>query len=297
MISMRVKKMMRTQQGVRPLDVDFKIETGEFLTLFGESGAGKTTLLRMLAGLTSPEEGAIVVQGETWFDSHKKINLPVERRKVGFVFEDPSLFPNMTVRQNLAYACADKNQRGVIEEWLKIMDLKALENASVNQLSGGQKQRVALARALVSCPKILLLDEPLSALDLYLRLKLQDEIVAITQKTKITTILVSHDIAEVFKLSGKIFVIDQGRIIKSGNPREIFVNNNLSGKFKFTGEIIEINKDGVLNILTVRIANTIAKVVATDEEIIRFKIGTKVILATKAFNPLILECEGGRHPA
>ena len=147
------------------------------------------------------------------------------------------------------------------------MGLKGLEDQKPDKISGGQKQRVALIRALINQPKILLLDEPLSDLDIRARLNLQDEIIKVYQKTKITTILVSHDLSEVFKLSKKIFVIDHGKIMRSGSPQEVFVNHDLSGKFRFTGEIIEIHKDGVLNILTLSMGNNVTKVVATDEEI------------------------------
>jgi ABC-type sulfate/molybdate transport systems ATPase subunit len=131
----------------------------------------------------------------------------------------------------------------------------------------------------------LLLDEPLSDLDIHSRLNLQDEIIKVYQKTKITTILVSHDLSEVFKLSKKILSLIAARSQRSGSPQEVFVNNDLSGKFKFTGEIIDIQKDGVLNILTLSIGNNVTKVVASDEEIAGLAIGSKVIVAAKAFNP------------
>jgi molybdate transport system ATP-binding protein len=169
------------------------------------------------------------------------------------------------------------------------MGLNGLEDQKPDKISGGQKQRVALVRALINRPKILLLDEPLSDLDIRSRLNLQDEIIKVYQKTGITTVLVSHDLSEVFKLSKKIFVIDHGKITKSGSPGEVFVNNDLSGKFKFTGEVLEIQKDGVLNILTLSIGNTVTKVVASEEEIAGLTIGSKVIIASKAFNPLILK--------
>ncbi len=286
MIKIRAQKQIKTSQGLERLDVDFEIKPQEFVTLFGESGAGKTTLLRMIAGLTSPEEGYIEVNGNVWFDSRREFSLPIQKRKVGFVFQEYSLFPNMTVCQNLRYALYDRGHEQAIDEWLKLMDLKGLENQKPDQLSGGQKQRVALARALVRSPQVLLLDEPLSALDLNLRLKLQDEIVKIHQKIKIPMILVSHDVSEVFKLSGRIFVIDKGKIIKSGIPAELFAHK-ISGKFKFTAEILEIKKDGIVNILTVKIGNHIAKVVATDEEVAYLKVGSKIVVATKAFNPMI----------
>jgi len=176
-----------------------------------------------------------------------------------------------------------------VEGWIVDLGLKGLADQKPDQISGGQKQRVALIRALLSRPKLLLLDEPLSDLDFVSRLKLQDEIIKIYQKTGITTILVSHDLSEVFKLSKKTFVMDHGKIIKSGTPQEIFVNRDLSGKFRFTGEIIEIYKDGVLNILTLNIANQLTKVVATDDEITGLTVGSKVIVAAKAFNPLVLK--------
>ena len=288
MIKLRLKKEMHTPLGKEWLDLDLNIAKGEFVTLFGESGAGKTTFLRVLAGLIQPQEGHIEVDGEIWFDSHKKINRPIQQRKTGFVFQENNLFPNMTVRENLEYACGGKKEHSSINEWIVTMGLKGLEDQKPDKISGGQTQRVALIRALINQPKILLLDEPLSDLDIHSRLNLQDEILKVYQKTKIPTILVSHDLSEVFKLSKKIFVIDHGKITKSGSPQEVFVNNDLSGKFQFTGEIMEIQRDGVLNILTLSIGNTVTKVVASDEEISGLTIGSKVIVAAKAFNPLIL---------
>ena len=281
--------MLKMSGGFKSLDVDLNIGMGEFVTLFGESGAGKTTLLRMIAGLTEPDEGYIEVGGEVWFDSKKRFSLSVQDRRVGFVSQEYSLFPNMTVYENLVYALKDRSRTSPVDEWLKIMELEGLSHQRSDKLSGGQKQRIALARALVMYPKILLLDEPLSALDMNLRLKLQDEIVRIYQKTGITTIFVSHELSEVFKLSSKIFVMSEGKIMKSGNPKDVFISGKQSGKFKFAGEIIEINKDGVVNILTVGIGNNIVKVVATDEEISDLRVGSKVVVATKAFNPIIVE--------
>jgi len=280
---------MHTPRGEEWLDLDFEIARNEFATIFGESGAGKTTLLRILAGLTRPQEGYIEVDGEVWFDSKNGIDLPIQRRKVGFVTQENSLFPNMTIRENLEYACTSQQRGRGIDEWISVMGLKGLETQKPDKISGGQKQRVALIRALVSKPKILLLDEPLSDLDIHSRLNLQDEIIKVYQKTRITTILVSHELSEVFKLSRKVFVIEHGRITKSGTPQEVFVNSNLSGKFKFTGEIVEIQKEGVVNIVTLSIGNNLTKVVATDEEIAGLTIGSKVIVAAKAFNPLILD--------
>jgi molybdate transport system ATP-binding protein len=201
----------------------------------------------------------------------------------------------MTIRENLEFASGSKNSHSNIEEWIHAMGLKGLEDQKPDKISGGQKQRVALIRALISQPKILLLDEPLSDLDIHSRLNLQDEIIKAYQKTNITTILVSHDLSEVFKLSKKIFVIDHGKIVKSGSPQEVFVSSDLSGKFKFTGEIIQIQKDGVVNILTLSIGNNVTKVVASDEEIAGLTVGSKVIVSSKAFNPIILSAKKTEH--
>jgi len=288
MIKLQFKKEMQTPLGKEWLDIDLNIAEGDFVSIFGESGAGKTTFLRILAGLIQPQEWYIEVDGEVWFDSRQRTNRPVQLRRTGFVFQESSLFPHMTVRANLEYACSDKKERSSIEEWMQTMGLKGLEDQKPDKLSGGQKQRVALIRALINQPKILLLDEPLSGLDIQARLNLQDEIIKVYQKTRTTTVLVSHDLPEVFKMSKKVLVLDHGKIIKSGSPQEVFVNNDLSGKFRFTGRIIEIHKDGILNILTLSIGNNVTKVVASDEEIVGLSIGSRVIVAAKAFNPLIL---------
>ena len=289
MIKIQIKKPMHTPRGMETLDIDLNIDKGDFITFFGESGAGKTTFLGILAGLTRPQEGFIEVDGEVWFDSKRGVDLAIQQRRTGFVFQENCLFPHMTVRENLEYACGVGQNYYNIDQWMALMGLKGLEDQKPGNLSGGQKQRVALIRALLNHPKILLLDEPLSDLDIHSRLNLQDEIIKIYQQTGITTILVSHDISEVFKLSQKIFVLDCGRITKSGTPQEVFVNNDLSGKFKFTARILEILKDGVLNILTLSIGNHVTKVVASDEEISGLTIGSQVIVAAKAFNPLIVK--------
>ena len=165
MISINITKKLDTAEG--SLDAEFKLDIyeGEFLTLFGASGAGKTTLMRMISGLEKPQSGTIKVNGEVWFDSQKKIDLPPQKRKVGFVFQDYALFPTMSVKENLLFAVENEDQKKGVDMLIEMIELTSLSNRLPNSLSGGQKQRVALARALVRQPKILLLDEPLSALD------------------------------------------------------------------------------------------------------------------------------------
>ena len=288
-IKFEIKKQLVSAEGNINLEVGAEVKANEFVTLFGESGAGKTSVLRMLAGLMSPQEGYIEVDGQVWFDSRKGINWSVQKRSIGFVFQDYSLFPNMTVRENLIFALSDRKNLSFLEELLETMQLRGLQNSRPGNLSGGQKQRVALIRAILRQPKIFLLDEPFAALDVPMRLKLHEDMMNIYRRYPTTTIFVSHDLSEVVKLSNQILVLEEGKIIKSGHPNEILVEPQISGKFKFSGQITAIQQDGVVCIVTVQIGNNFTKVVATPEEAADFKIGERVMVATKAFNPIILK--------
>jgi len=287
MIQLDAYKMLQTADGELPLDISLTIKKGEFVSIYGNSGAGKTTILRILAGLTKAEKSVIKVGESVWDDSAKKIHLPVQRRSIGFVFQDFALFPNLTVKENLEFALAKNDSKEIISELIQLMELQSLQNSKPQNLSGGQKQRVALARAIVRKPEILLLDEPLSALDDEMRFKLQDYILKIHQKYKLTTLMVSHSISEIFKLSDKVIVVDKGRITKEGTPENVFSEQKISSKFQLTGEIISITKSDIVYIVQVSSGNTIVKVVATEEEAIQYKIGQKVLIASKAFNPII----------
>ena len=287
MIEIDIIKPLYTADGIINLKVNKKINKGDFLTLFGKSGSGKTTLLRILAGLETPKSGKIVVDKEIWFDSSKKINLAPQKRDVGFVFQDYALFPNMSVKKNLEFALKNKNEIKKVDEILEIMEIKNLSNMKPELLSGGQKQRVALARTLMTNPKILLLDEPLSALDTTMRLKLQDELSLIHQKFNITSILVSHDISEVFKLSNRVFKINLGEIEEDGTPNELFSNQKISSKFKIVGEILSIKKSDILYIIEILSNNEVVKATAVEDEIKDLKIGGKILLSSKAFNPIV----------
>ncbi|MFN8576466.1 MAG: ATP-binding cassette domain-containing protein [Candidatus Sericytochromatia bacterium] len=289
MIKVSLKKTLKGNNNKIDFDISFDIEDKKFIVIFGKSGAGKTSFIRMLAGLLNPDFGYISVNNNIWYDSQNKINLPTQKRKIGYVFQDYALFPNMTVRENLDFALNNKKERNYIDEILNIVNLLELSDRKPDTLSGGQKQRVALARALVRKPEILLLDEPLSSLDLEMRLKLQNELYKIHKTLNITTIMITHDIGETFRLANLVFCIDNGKIIKQGKPSDVFVSDNISGKFKFTGEIIDIKKSDVVNIVTVLVQNNIIKVIATDEELENIKIGENVIISSKAFNPLILK--------
>lgn len=287
MIQYNAYKMLQTADGELPLDVSFTIEKGQFLAIYGNSGAGKTTLLRILAGLTQAEKTHIEVANEIWDNSQNKIHLSVQNRSIGFVFQDYALFPNLTVKENLEFALQKNDDSKIVFELIKLMELQSLQNSKPQNLSGGQKQRVALARAIVRKPKILLLDEPLSALDDEMRFKLQDYILKIHQKFQLTTLMISHSIPEIFKLSDKVIILDKGKVIKEGTPGNVFSEEKISSKFKLTGEIISITKSDIIYIVQVLSGNNIVKVVATEDEIKNFRVGQKVLVASKAFNPII----------
>ena len=284
MIKVDIEKELTGSDSKFLLKVNFEVKENEFLTIFGKSGSGKTTILRIIAGLEKPDKGIIKVKDKIYFSSDKNINLPPQKRKIGFVFQNYALFPNMTVYENLEFAM-EKVNKNKIEEILEIVELQDLKNRYPDTLSGGQQQRVALARAIIRNPLILLLDEPLSALDLSVRLKLQDEIKKIHKLLNLTTIMVSHDKPEVFKLSNRVLWIDRGKIINSGSPRKVFIEKEISGKFSFVGTVLDIKKSGVVQIITVEIGNNLVEVVITDER--KINIGDNVLVSSKAFNPVV----------
>ncbi|HWK04282.1 MAG TPA: ABC transporter ATP-binding protein [Puia sp.] len=287
----KAAKVLNTAHGKSTLDISFELARGRLLTIYGPSGAGKTTILRILAGLTDIDEGFIEADGEVWVDTTQKINWPARKRSVGFVFQDFALFPHLTVKENLEYAIPKGGSAKIVPELIEWMELTALRDQRPNQLSGGQQQRVALARAIARKPRILLLDEPLSALDDNMRWKLQDTIIKAHRDYNLTTILVSHHLPEIFRLSDEVICLDKGRIERRGKPSDIFLEEKISSKFKVTGEIIDIVKSDIVFIVSVLCANTVVKVIATTEEAAGLRTGQKVMVASKAFNPIILRME------
>lgn len=214
------------------LEVSLAIQRGEFIALRGKSGSGKTTLLRILAGLESAR-GAIEVDGVKWLES--KTFVPPQKRAIGFVFQEYALFPNMSVEQNLLYVAKDK---ALAYHLLKMTDLLDLKNRYPHQLSGGQKQRVALARALMKRPKLLLLDEPLSALDAAMRSFLQTKIKELHDEFGTTTIMVSHDISEIYRLASRIIEIERGKIV-ADTPKEALLDR----RSIFKAEVVDIQNN------------------------------------------------------
>jgi molybdate transport system ATP-binding protein len=287
MIQISLEKKLKGAGGEMLLHVNIEVEEGKLITLYGNSGAGKTSILRMIAGLMQPDRGLITVSQKTWFNSEERVCLRPQQRKIGFVFQDYGLFPNMTVKENLLYALDSKQHKEIVNNLINIVGLEDLSDRKPESLSGGQKQRVALARALVRKPEILMLDEPLSALDITMRNSLQDYILKLHKKFNLTTILVSHDVGEVVKMADEIFMIEDGKITQHGRPIEVFSNKRLSGKFQFPGEIIQIDKEDIIYVVTILIGANIVKIVAVESEIQTMKVGDKVIVASKAFNPLL----------
>ena len=285
MIKVRLKKHLAAGHGPFELDVNFEVSRDEIVTLFGHSGAGKTTILRMIAGLTAPDEGFIEVDGEVWFDSARGVHKPVQQRGVGFVFQDYNLFPNMTVRENLRYAVKDKKDMHLIDSFLDMTHLTELGNHKPHTLSGGQKQRVALLRALLNKPKLFLLDEPFSALDLDLRNKLQDEVISLYRRFRIPVVFVSHDVGEVFKLSHRVFVMKDGEIVKSGQVSEVFDEKYAAGNLTTTGDIISVETDGSSHVAVIQIGKHITRVPVAGEGAKRPDNGDHVLVSTQIFKP------------
>jgi molybdate transport system ATP-binding protein len=203
------------------------------------------------------------------------------------VFQDFALFPNMTVIENLKYGIKQQESAALVEELVEVIELSELIDRKPATLSGGQQQRVALARALVSKPDILLLDEPLSALDQKMRSKLQDYLLDVHRKFNLTTFLVSHDIGEIFKLSDRIIHLDKGQVLGYKTPTELFSQRHLSGKFQFLGKVVDIVKEDVIFIVTVLIDNHLVKVIVDHDTAAELSVGDQVLVASKAFNPVI----------
>lgn len=225
MIRFQANKILLTSFGKVQMDVFFELEKGKLLTLYGPSGAGKTTILRILSGLTDILSGHIEADGETWLDTKQKINLPAQKRSIGFVFQDFALFPHLSVKENLRYALPKGDDMKLMDELIQLMELGPLQDVRPTFLSGGQQQRVALARAIIRRPRLLLLDEPLSALDDDMRHRLQDFIVRIRHHFELTTVLVSHHVPEILRLSDKVIWLDKGKIKQEGTPAALFSNS------------------------------------------------------------------------
>jgi len=223
------------------LPTELSVGKGEIVSLLGPSGCGKTTLLRIIAGLETPDTGS-----DIWFDDDNVTALPVERRKVGMVFQSYALFPNMSVRKNIGYGLKmQKLPKSEIDarvtEVLNMCQLQPFANRAVTALSGGQRQRVALARAIAPRPRLLLLDEPLSALDASLREALRDELAVLLREFDITAIFVTHDQDEAMAIADRVAVMSHGRVVQSGTPEDLYRNPTSSFVAGFVGNAMKLS--------------------------------------------------------
>jgi molybdate transport system ATP-binding protein len=262
MINFSLQKNLHTAAGEMQLNVSARIESGQFVSLYGASGAGKTSILRMLAGFMKPDNGFINVNNAVWFNASAKKNIEPQQRKIGFVFQDYALFPNMNVRENVLFGLGRNESPALVDELLEVTGLTNLAARKIQTLSGGQQQRVALARAIANKPAILLLDEPLSAIDNEMRVYLQDTLKAIHQRYNLTTILVSHNAQEIIKLSDVVIHLDQGRFQHQTTPALFFQNGNETAKI--TGNVVSIDEHGNAVVL---IENRLVSVPATGEKL------------------------------
>lgn len=278
LIFIDIKKKLHSSNGDMNLIIKAEIKHSSFTAIFGESGAGKSTILNILAGIIKPDYGEIIVNNKIWFSSEKKINLSPQKRSVGFLFQDYALFPNMNIEEHLLFVSKDTD---FIKEILEITELTSLKDIKPNKLSGGQKQRVALARAIIRKPDILLLDEPLSALDPSMRKRLQENLILIHKKFKITSILVSHDIAEIYKVADNVLKLENGSFTENGTPAEIFGGKDVEKNFKFFGEILNISE----NKISVLVENSVLEVEFDLHSKKDLEVGKMVFIGTEVFTP------------
>ncbi|RNB82851.1 ABC transporter ATP-binding protein [Brevibacillus panacihumi] len=245
LIVKQLTKSFGAVQALQPLDLH--IRSGEFTTLLGPSGCGKTTLLRMIAGLETPDSGEIWLDDECVFSSEKGVFKPVHKRKLGMVFQDFALWPHLTVYENVAFGLKATKQTNGMKE--RVMDaigavrLSGLEQRYPSQLSGGQQQRVAFARAIAVEPKLILFDEPLSALDALLRDEMRAELLHLVQSRGLTAIYVTHDQLEAMSMSDQILVMQGGKVLQKGAPEEIYHRPTEPFVAKFVGKSNWIDPD------------------------------------------------------
>lgn len=273
------------------IKVDFEIPLGKVTALFGHSGAGKSSILRIISGLEIADEGMIFDGKELWYDSTKQIHLPVQRRSIGFVFQDPSLFPHLTVEKNILYGVKGKRRLNEIKDLISLAGLSGYERFYPAQLSGGQKQRVTLIRALVRKPDLLLLDEPFSALDWEARRQLQEDLKWIIKQLNVTTLYVTHDITEVYKLADKVVVLESGRVLRHGTPEDIFMGKRLSTRIQIVGKVVGIESDSIMAAVTIMHEDQYFKALVDAEEIERLNlvVGDDVVIGAKSSDVIIFK--------
>lgn len=243
---LELKKIRKSYEGIEVLkNINLKIEKGEIVSILGPSGCGKTTLLNLVLGLTQVSEGRII------FDGEDITEMPMEKRGFNIVFQDYALFPNLNVYENIVYGLKNKPNISTTKEVQDLINLLGLGKhltKKIEELSGGQKQRTALARTLVMKPKILLLDEPLSALDGVIKESIKQKIKEIARDFKLTTIIVTHDPEEALTLSDKVLIVNEGQISQFGTPEEIIKEPANDFVSEFILRQLEIKRNNILEL-------------------------------------------------
>ncbi|HLX93799.1 MAG TPA: ATP-binding cassette domain-containing protein [Puia sp.] len=258
MIHFDIEKKLHSANGEFILHASGKIDSGAFVSLYGASGAGKTSFLRMLAGLMKPDNGSIWADDIAWYDAQKRIDISPQKRRIGLVFQDYALFPNMNVRANIAFALPKNERSSFVDELLELTNLVNLASRKTEHLSGGERQRVALARAIARKPSLLLLDEPLSAIDHEMRMQLQSTLLNIHRKFKLTTILVSHDAGEIIKLSDRVIHLKDGLMTPLLAPSRMFMSNGDNSIL--LGDIVEIERTGSESFVVVLLSDRMVRI-------------------------------------
>ncbi|MCR4319411.1 MAG: ATP-binding cassette domain-containing protein [Candidatus Brocadiaceae bacterium] len=273
------------------LDVTFEIPRGKVTALFGPSGAGKSSILRIISGLEMADGGMVSHRKEVWFDEAQRIHLPPQQRSIGFVFQDFALFPHLTVERNVAYGIKGKNRLNELKDLISLVGLSGYESYYPAQLSGGQKQRVALIRALARKPDLLLLDEPLSALDWETRRQLQEDLKRIIKQFQVTTLYVTHDVTEVYKLADYVVALESGKVVKQGTPEEVFLGKKLSTRIQIAGKVVDIESDSIMAAVTVLHDDQYFKTLIDTEEVDRLnlKVGDDVVIGAKSSDVILFK--------
>lgn len=243
---LELKNVKKSYDNVTILkDINLEIEDGEIVSILGPSGCGKTTLLNLILGITDVDSGKI------FFNGTDLTNVPMEKRGFNIVFQDYALFPNLNVYQNITYGLRNKpgiSTKNEVEDMIHLLGLEEHLQKRIDQLSGGQKQRVALARTMVMKPKILLLDEPLSALDGVIKESIKDRIKTIAKEFNLTTIIVTHDPEEALTLSDRVMIVNEGKIAQYGRPEEIIETPRDNFVKKFILNQLEIKKNNIYSL-------------------------------------------------
>lgn len=243
---LKLEHIKKSFDGVDILkDINLTIDTGEIVSILGPSGSGKTTLLNIILGITDCDSGVIEFDGENITD------VPMEKRQFNLVFQDYALFPNLNAYKNITYGLKNKpdiSNENEVNELIELLGLKEHLNKKIDQLSGGQKQRVALARTMVMKPKVLLLDEPLSALDGVIKESIKDRIKTIAKNYNLTTIIVTHDPEEALTLSDKVLIINNGNISQFDKPEQIINRPNNNFVREFILNQLEIKRNNILTL-------------------------------------------------